>query len=141
MAPNAIVVANNLASLITTYRDDEESLERAYSLARRLRGSDVAPFQDTYGWIAYRRGDFEEARDHLEPAAVALGDDPIVQYHLGMTYRALGRNADALAQLNRALELIGPDETRPQFESARAEIAEIEAEMTESEGDDGAEGE
>ena len=36
---SSIVVANNLASLITTYRDDAESLERAWSIARRLRGN------------------------------------------------------------------------------------------------------
>src|SRR5690606_32304331 len=53
---NALVVANNLASLLSTHRSDPESLERAYTVARRLRGSTLAPFQDTYGWIAYRRG-------------------------------------------------------------------------------------
>jgi tetratricopeptide (TPR) repeat protein len=91
MLPNQPVVANNLASLISTYRDDEASLERAYTIARRLRGTDVAPFQDTYGWIAYRKGEYQEALEHLEPAAAVLGDDPLVQYHLGMTYLALGQ--------------------------------------------------
>ena len=38
-------------------RDDPESLERAFAIARRLRGSDVPQFQDTYGWILHRRGD------------------------------------------------------------------------------------
>ena len=33
-----VVVANNLASLITTHRTDPESLERAFAVARRLRG-------------------------------------------------------------------------------------------------------
>jgi tetratricopeptide (TPR) repeat protein len=72
MLPNQPVVANNLASLISTYRDDEASLERAYTIARRLRGTDVAPFQDTYGWIAYRKGEYQEALEHLEPAAAVL---------------------------------------------------------------------
>jgi tetratricopeptide (TPR) repeat protein len=108
MLPNQPVVANNLASLISTYRDDEASLERAYTIARRLRGTDVAPFQDTYGWIAYRKGEYQEALEHLEPAAAVLGDDPLVQYHLGMTYLALGQQDAALDQLRRAVDLAGP---------------------------------
>jgi tetratricopeptide (TPR) repeat protein len=113
-------MANNLASLISTYREDQESLERAYTIARRLRGSDVPPFQDTYGWIAYRRGEYEEALAHLEPAAAALPEDPLVQYHLGMTYLALGRGEEALEFSCAArCELAGPDDPRPQFEIAR----------------------
>jgi tetratricopeptide (TPR) repeat protein len=129
MLPNQPVVANNLASLISTYRDDEASLERAYTIARRLRGTDVAPFQDTYGWIAYRKGEYQEALEHLEPAAAVLGDDPLVQYHLGMTYLALGQQDAALDQLRRAVDLAGPDDSRPQFEMARAEIESLEAEQ------------
>ncbi len=137
--PNAPVVANNLASLLSTYREDDDSLDRAYAIARRLRGMDVAPFQDTYGWIAYRRGEYDDALAHLEPAAQALTGDPLVQYHLGMTYRALGRDADALEQLTQAVSIVGSDDARPQFESARAEIAAIEAELAEAEVAEGSE--
>jgi tetratricopeptide (TPR) repeat protein len=128
-APNQPVIANNLASLISTYREDAESLERAYAIARRLRGSDFAPFQDTYGWIAYRQGEYDEALDHLEPAAAVLVDDPLVQFHLGMAYAAVGRNEEAVAQLERALEVAGPEDTRAQFDTARAEIARLEGVM------------
>ena len=85
------IVANNLASLITTHRSDEASLQQAYVIARRLRGSDLPAFQDTYGWIAYRQGNFEEALEYLEPAAAGLPENALVQYHLGMTYAALER--------------------------------------------------
>jgi hypothetical protein len=40
-----------------------------------------------------------------------------------MTYLALGQQDAALDQLRRALELAGPDDSRPQFEIARAEVA------------------
>ncbi|MDG4649604.1 tetratricopeptide repeat protein [Roseibacterium sp. SDUM158017] len=136
-APNQPVIANNLASLISTYRTDAENLERAYTIARRLRGSDFAPFQDTYGWIAYRQGDYQEALDHLEPAAAALAEDPLVQFHLGMTYAALERNGEALEQLRRAVELAGPEDAREQFDTARAEIDRLEATLqAEPEADD-----
>jgi tetratricopeptide (TPR) repeat protein len=137
-APNQPVIANNLASLMSTYREDAESLERAYRIARRLRGSDFAPFQDTYGWIAYRQGDYEEALEHLEPAAAALAEDPLVQFHLGMTYAALERNEEALTQLRRAVELAGPEDERTQFDTARGEIARLEETGAEPEAQDGA---
>ena len=125
-APNSLIVANNYASLLSTVRDDGESLERAYAVARRLRAAEQAPFQDTYGWISYRRGDYEAAVDHLEPAATGLPNDPMVQYHLGETYLALGREAEALDQFETALSLVDEeDETRPQFDRARAHVADL----------------
>lgn len=102
---NSTIIANNLASMITTYRDDVESLERAYVIARRLRGSDFPAFQDTYGWIAYRLGNLDEALDNLEPAAAGLPGDPMVQYHLARLYETLDRNEESLALYDVALEL------------------------------------
>jgi predicted Zn-dependent protease len=121
---NNAVIANNLASLITTYRTDPESLERGYTIARRLRGMDVPAFQDTYGWIAYRRGDMDEALANLEPAAAGLPNDPLVQFHLGMTYAALNRPEEAAAALRRAVLLAG-DSPLPQFQTARETIATL----------------
>ena len=124
---DSIIVANNLASLISTYRTDEESLARAWNIARRLRGAERPEFQDTYGWIALRRGEIEDALDHLEPAAAALSNDPLVQFHLGMAYAKAERTEDAIRQLRRALDLAGPADTRRQFDEARAELARLEA--------------
>jgi len=57
MDSSNIVVANNLASLIGTYRDDDESLDRAWNIARRFRDNDLPAIQDPYGWLTHRRGD------------------------------------------------------------------------------------
>lgn len=119
------VVANNLASLITTHKDDAESLSRAANIARRLRGTEVPAFQDTYGWIAYRRDNFEEALEYLEPAARGLPRDPLVQYHLAMTYLALNQTDKAKAQLEKTLEIAG-DSPLAQFEKAREALAGLE---------------
>ena len=129
--PNAPIIANNLASLISTYRTDEESLERAYAVARRLRGSELAAFQDTYGWIAFRRGENEEALEHLEPAAAGLVRDPLVQYHFGKALAAAERYDEALNQYRKAVDIAGPADTRPQLQDAKAEIARIEAILSE----------
>lgn len=107
-----VVLANNLASLLTTARKDPESLDRAYTLARRLRGIDQPAFQDTYGWIAFLRGDVQEALASLEPAAKGLPDLALVQYHLGRVYAALGRKDEAGAQFEKAKQLIG-ESTNP----------------------------
>ena len=112
------IIANNLASLLATYRNDDESLERAYTVARRLRGTDVPPFQDTYGWIQFRRGEAEEAVTYLEPAAQALNNDPIVQYHLGRAYEELGQAEKAIAQYEATLTLAGDDDPREQIVDA-----------------------
>jgi tetratricopeptide (TPR) repeat protein len=120
------VIANNLASMISTYRDNAEDLQRAATISRRLRGTTVPAFQDTYGWIAYRRGELEEAVRYLEPAAAALPRDPLVQYHLGMTYAAQDLPDAARTALTRALEIAG-DSPLPQFETARETLAGLDA--------------
>jgi tetratricopeptide (TPR) repeat protein len=117
-----VVIANNLASLITSHRDDPDSLARATAIVRRLKGTDVPAFQDTYGWIAHRNGNHDEALTYLEPAAAGLPNDPVAQFHLGMTYLALGRTEDARRLLIAALELAG-ESPLPQFETARQALA------------------
>jgi predicted Zn-dependent protease len=124
-----VVVANNLASLLTAHRDDAASLERAYTIARRLRGTEVPAFQDTYGWIAYRRGNLDEALAQLEPAARVLARDPMVQFHLGMVYAGLKRDAEARATLGRAMDLAG-DSPLPQFATARDTLKALEGGTT-----------
>lgn len=123
-----VTVANNLASLLSAFRDDPETLERAAAVARRLRGTDVPPFQDTYGWIAYRQGNYEEAVTYLESAAAGLPGDPLVQYHLGMTYVALERKEEAAAALTRALEIAGENSVLPQMETARETLETLKSE-------------
>ena len=118
-----MVVANNLASLLSTYREDEESLTRAWNVARRFNDTEIPAMQDTYGWILHRRGESAEALPYLEAAAAGLPNDPIVQYHLGQVYQALDRPDDALAQYRIAVQLAGPDDTRDQIITARAEVA------------------
>jgi predicted Zn-dependent protease len=121
------VIANNYASLLTTLNDDPQSIERAYSVARRLRGLEVPAFQDTYGWIAHLRGEHQEAVEHLEPAAAALSEDPSVQYHLGMAYAALERTDEALDALGRALSLAEAGRPLPETEAVRDKLAELES--------------
>lgn len=123
---NWSVVANNLASLLANSKTDAESLERAYVIARRLRGQDQPAFQDTYGWIAFRRGNLDDALAHLEPAAKGLPTDLTVQYHLAMTYGALDRREEALAIL-QLIMAANPPPPATLLEQVQAEITRIES--------------
>ncbi|WP_209509846.1 MULTISPECIES: tetratricopeptide repeat protein [unclassified Ruegeria] len=126
LSNRSLVVANNLASLLTTHRSDEASLQRAYVIARRLQGTRNPAFQDTYGWIAYRLGNYEKAVMYLESAAQAIPDHPQVLYHLGKAYAAVDRREDAL-RAYRAAQATGiPLEVSPSLETEieRVSVAE-----------------
>lgn len=120
-----IIVANNLASLLTTLHGDAATIARAYTIARRLRGSPVPAFQDTYGWIAHLKGETLEALPYLEAAAEGLPGDGSVQYHLGAAYAALGRTDEARTHLSSAITLAG-DATPPWRIAADAALAALE---------------
>ena len=119
------VVANNLASLLATHREDAQSLERAARLARRFRGTRVPALQDTYGWIAHRQGRRQEALAYLEPAAAAMPLDAAVQAHLGAAYAADGQDVRAAAAFRRVLDLAGEADV-PHARAARAALAAME---------------
>ena len=124
---NNTVVANNLASLIASNHDDTASLARAETIARRLRNEPVPAFQETYGWIAFRNGNLDEALQHLEPAAKALSEDALTQIHLGLLYEKLNRPADAIRQFELALKLAETTATLPQLQQARDALTRLKA--------------
>lgn len=120
----SIIVANNLASLLATYRSDEESLARAATISRRLKDVEQPAFQDTYGWIAFLQNDLPTAQRYLEAAAAGLPNDPIVQFHLAEVYRALGRADDAKIRYEAAVRIAGPNDARADIEKARERLEE-----------------
>jgi len=123
-----LIIANNLASLLATARDDADSIQRATIIARRLRSSTVPPFQDTYGWTELLRGQIDAAVRALEPAAAGLSTDPSVQYHLAKAYVAAENNAGALTQFEKVVALTGAADTRDFVVEARREINRLKAE-------------
>jgi tetratricopeptide (TPR) repeat protein len=125
---DSAVVANNLASLLTTQavagETDAATLERAFAIARRLRGTEVPEFQDTYGWLLFLRGSTAEARDTLARAAAALPGNAQVQFHLGEAERALANRDAARAAYAAALAAAEAGSPLPQAAIARARLAE-----------------
>lgn len=107
--PAAVVIVNNLASLLTDHGEDEASLKRAHELALRFTGSNIPHFQDTLGWTYFRMGDFEQAEELIETATKRLPNVPVFRYHLGMVYAAQDRADLARSEFETALQLAGDD--------------------------------
>ena len=104
-----LVVANNLASLLSLTSDDPEVLERAERMARRLRQSDQAAFRDTYGWILHRLGRSEEALEHLTFAAENAPRMGLIRLHHGIALAATGDREAARAEIEAAIALTGEE--------------------------------
>jgi predicted Zn-dependent protease len=119
--PDSLIYANNFASLTAEHRaDDPASLDHAARVAQRLRGLPTPALQDTYGWILFLQGRSEEALRHLVPAAEGAPDNPIIRYHAGRVYAALGRSEEARSHLEAALAVNG---NFPKADSARETLA------------------
>ncbi|WP_426442353.1 tetratricopeptide repeat protein [Bradyrhizobium genosp. P] len=112
--PNVQLAVNNLASLLLDYRTDDESQDRAFSLAQNLKSSNVPQFEDTWGWAQYHHGDFKAAIATLEDAQGKLPNDASIRYHLGMAYISTGQNDKAAEQLKAALQLESIESTLSQ---------------------------
>jgi tetratricopeptide (TPR) repeat protein len=127
--PRATVVANNLASLLSEYRGDPESLERAFTIASRFKGSEVPQFLDTLGWIYYLRHDYDRALSIIKNAAEKVPNFGIYQYHLGMIYKKLDQPDRAQTALKKALDLL-PEDSKESEKSRTAlnELTSAEAE-------------
>ncbi|MEM7480244.1 MAG: tetratricopeptide repeat protein [Acidobacteriota bacterium] len=76
-------------------------------------------FIDSLGWAHFRLGQFDEAREHLERAALLVPDDGTVAVHLADVYRALGETERARDLYQRALDLdpSTADEVRRKLET------------------------
>lgn len=127
--PDSLVVANNLASLLSDHRaDDPDSVELAIRVARRLGDSPAPQFQDTYGWTLHLKGDHNAALRSLIVAVEELPENAWVHYHIGQTYAALDQAEEARTHLQRARELGGEDfPRRADIERALQAIPEVKS--------------
>ena len=122
--PNSFVVANNLASMMVEVDQSPEQVERAFTLAKRLRDADLPHYKNTYGWILYLRGETEHAIRYLKSAADALPTVMLAQFHLGLAYADLGLADEARASLTKAIEL-GGDQDLPEVAQAKDALAAL----------------
>ena len=103
--PNSLLAANNLASLLVDNRSDKASLERAAALVEVLKSSNIPQYQDTVGWVQYKRGNTADATRILEGVTRQTPNLVAARYHLGMSYVAAGQAGQATEQFKVALNL------------------------------------
>ena len=94
-----VVLANNLAVLLSEHRKDENSLKRAKELADKLKNIDKVVILDTVGWIYYKVGDYVEAVNILKTVVEKSPDVAVFNYHLGMALYKIGDEAAAKTYL------------------------------------------
>lgn len=100
-AANSPIILNNLAYAYCEVGDPR-------ALAAAAKANQLAPgqptFEDTYGWVLVKTGhDPKRSLALLQAALKGLPGDPNVHYHLGVAYKANGRNADAVRELKLAV--------------------------------------
>lgn len=118
------LLANNLAMLLATYREDVASLRRAEQLTQQFGATDNPAYLNTYGWTRLKSGSLDVALPALRQAVTLEPGSPIMRYHLGVALMQSGEVDAAREQLSRALEIAGEF---PGSEEARAMLASADA--------------
>ena len=100
----AAAASNNLAWM---YAERGGNLDQATRLAQAAKGQDPArpQYNDTLGWIYYRRNMTTQAVNTLQLAIDAAPDNPTYQFHMGMALAQAGDDSRARKALERALAL------------------------------------
>ena len=121
------ILANNLAMLLASYRDDPASLARAVALTEGFANSDNPSLLNTFGWVRARSGDLDLALPILRQAVSQQPDSAVMHYHLGMALYMNGNEVEALERLERALEIT---DSFPGAEEARATVSQLSSSQT-----------
>jgi tetratricopeptide (TPR) repeat protein len=101
--PNNPVVLNNLAYLMTTTGGD---LDEALSLATRAKQQlpNFTEVSDTIGWIYIKKNLSDNAIEIFKDLTNKVGDNATFHYHYGMALYQKGDKANALRELNKAIQ-------------------------------------
>lgn len=109
--PDNAVVLNNYAYWLAENTDE---LDLALTLsARSLALSPDDPiYLDTYAWILYKQGNYQEARTYQRRVISLTSKDPSAVYydHLGDIEIKLGNKKEAIANWRKALKVVGSNE-------------------------------
>jgi tetratricopeptide (TPR) repeat protein len=94
------------------YADKGIKLEEAKKLIERALAIDPGngAFLDSYAWLLYKMGKYDEALAQMEMAVESETNDPVVYDHQGDIYLALNQEELARQSWSRALELNPDDE-------------------------------
>ncbi len=120
--PGSMIAANNYASLVSDYRTDAASIDKAAAAAAILRGSPISQFKDTLGWILFLRGQYKDSLEILKQSTADLPDMAFTNYHLGKAYLATGEKEAAKVSFEKALKLAQNDKEKVLAEQGLKDI-------------------
>ncbi len=104
LEPDNATANNNYAYYLSKYDD---KLNDALTLSQKAidKESNNAAFIDTYGWILFKLGKYEESQKYLEKAINLDSTKYDIYEHLGDLYVKLGLTKKARDSYQKALEL------------------------------------
>jgi tetratricopeptide (TPR) repeat protein len=108
--PQNALINNNYAYSLSE-RDLE--LDRALEMIEIAMAADSSnsSYLDTYGWIFFKRGDYDKAYYYIKKAIDVSDTNAVLLEHLGDVLYMQGKKDQALEQWKRALELDSSNET------------------------------
>lgn len=134
--PNNISALNNMAYMLA---DNDKELDKALAYAERANNlaPDRADIMDTYAYVLYRNGKYQQAVE-VQRSAVQIFEQgqaaapPEIYHHLGMMVEKLGGHTEALAAYKQAMEL-GKNKLSPKDRQLAEEAIERLSRQQESE--------
>jgi tetratricopeptide (TPR) repeat protein len=108
--PHFPLVLNNYAYSLS---ERDLQLDRAYRMSRESLEKDSAngSYLDTFGWILFKLGRYDEAVLYIQRAVTGGEVNPVVYEHLGDVLVRLQRIDDAKSYWRKALELDPANDT------------------------------
>jgi tetratricopeptide (TPR) repeat protein len=106
MSPDNSLALNNYAYFLSLRNKD---LDKAENLSKRSLVFDPtnAASLDTYGWILFMKGDYEQAKVQIEKSLKSFENSAEVLEHYGDVLFKLGQKEAALVQWKKAASLGG----------------------------------
>jgi tetratricopeptide (TPR) repeat protein len=101
--PNNTQALNNYAYVLSEYGNEPTEALKYAQKAKELSPED-GTYDDTLGWVLYRKGLYPNAVSQLEQVT-AKGKNPVWMYHLAMAYAKAGDTKRGRETLDRALKL------------------------------------
>lgn len=124
LQPTFPMLQNNLGYMLLENGGDLQEARQLIEAAMKQdpkNGSTV----DSWGWVLYKQGHYQEAEAALRKAVELTPFSPEIRKHLGEVLLKLDRPQEALDQWERALAFAFPlrDELEAQAEKLRSELA------------------
>lgn len=103
--PNNLLVLNNYAYYLSLRNEKLELAAEMSARSNRLEPNN-GTYQDTYAWVLFKQGKYEDALVWIEKAiSNGAGGSAVVVEHYGDILYQLGRKEDAHTQWKKAKEL------------------------------------